>query len=461
MGVAALLLACRCSSRTFGLHVMIIVFYYVILARELEPAWRALPASSRLPIMPSLPSAPTLRACWAIASVHRCGSAYPAGVLLAAVFGYVLGRLVLRMRAIYLAIASWAFAETVHIFLTASYGFTRGELGLSVKPMFGNVEPLAYYFTFLALTVVVLLGIRALINSPIGYFMRAIKDDELRAKSLGIDTTRVKVAIFSISSAIAGLAGAFYAHYITLLSPQMVDFSEMAKIVIMVVIGGFGTFLGPDHRRGAGADRHDLPAEIRRMEPRGLRPHRHPADALQHGGARPPCSRRCGVAGTPDIMTTAAGSRLRRRRGRNRRVRARRRSGGLGRWRQGDRAREVACAGWHHGDVGGRHLGAGQPSHAGGRHRGLARPETLDVLARHGAAGLAGDEDELWQALAENSAPMLRFLEDKTPLVLRAGQPSRLLCRGAGRQAVRPHGLADADQPLHPVAAGGTGCASR
>jgi branched-chain amino acid transport system permease protein len=164
---------------------------------------------------------------------------------MAALFGLVLGRLVLRMRSIYLAIATWAFAETVHIYLTADYQFTRGELGLMVKPLYGNVDPLPYYFTFLALAVVVLIGLRALIDSPLGYFMRAIKDDELRAKSLGIDTTKVKITIFSISSAIAGLAGAFYGHFIVLLSPQMVDFSEMAKIVIMVVIGGFGSFLGP------------------------------------------------------------------------------------------------------------------------------------------------------------------------------------------------------------------------
>ena len=93
--------------------------------------------------------------------------------------------------------------------------------------------------------MLVLLGLRLLIDSPIGYFMRAIKDDELRAKSLGIDTTRVKIAVFAISSAMAGLAGGFYGHYVVLLSPQMVDFREMAKIVVMVVIGGFGTFLGP------------------------------------------------------------------------------------------------------------------------------------------------------------------------------------------------------------------------
>ena len=150
-----------------------------------------------------------------------------------------------EMRAIYLAIATWAFAETFHIYLTADYEFTRGELGLSVKSLYGTTNPMPYYYTFIALAVLVLLGLRLLIDSPLGYFMRAIKDDELRAKSLGIDTTKVKIAVFAISSAIAGLAGGFYGHYVVLLSPQMIDFSEMAKIVVMVVIGGFGTFLGP------------------------------------------------------------------------------------------------------------------------------------------------------------------------------------------------------------------------
>jgi branched-chain amino acid transport system permease protein len=167
------------------------------------------------------------------------------GTVLSAFCGLVLGRLVLKMRAIYLAIATWAFAETFHIYLTADYKFTRGELGLSVKSLYGTTNPLPYYYTFIGLVVVVLVGLRLLIDSPLGYFMRAIKDDELRAKSLGIDTTRVKIAVFALSSAIAGLAGGFYGHYIVLLSPQMIDFSEMAKIVVMVVIGGFGTFLGP------------------------------------------------------------------------------------------------------------------------------------------------------------------------------------------------------------------------
>ncbi|MBS0520301.1 MAG: branched-chain amino acid ABC transporter permease [Proteobacteria bacterium] len=228
----------------FALHVLTIGFYYVILASS----WNLLAGYTGQFSLAHHAFAAVGAYTSGLLGYHLGAPVWigiPAGVVLAALFGLVLGRLVLRMRAIYLAIATWAFAETVHIYLTADYEFTRGELGLSVKPLYGNIDPLPYYFTFLALAALVLIGLRALIDSPLGYFMRAIKDDELRAKSLGIDTTKVKIAVFSISSAIAGLAGAFYGHFIVLLSPQMVDFSEMAKIVIMVVIGGFGTFLGP------------------------------------------------------------------------------------------------------------------------------------------------------------------------------------------------------------------------
>jgi branched-chain amino acid transport system permease protein len=169
----------------------------------------------------------------------------PSGVAVAALLGYLLGRMVLKMRAIYLAIATWAFAETLHILLTAAYKFTRGELGLTVPPLYHNVRPDAYYYTFLALAVVSILMMYAIVHSPLGYFMRAIKDDELRAESLGVDTTSIKVFVFTISSAFAGLAGAFYAHYTLVLSPQMADFSEMAKLIIMVVVGGLGSFAGP------------------------------------------------------------------------------------------------------------------------------------------------------------------------------------------------------------------------
>jgi branched-chain amino acid transport system permease protein len=116
---------------------------------------------------------------------------------------------------------------------------------LSVPPLFESQDPRAYYFLFLALMLVCVLAMHVLVSSPLGAFMRAIKDDDLRAETLGIDTTRIKVLAFTVSSSIAGLAGAFYAHYVVVLSPQIADFSEMAKLIVMVVVGGLGTFAGP------------------------------------------------------------------------------------------------------------------------------------------------------------------------------------------------------------------------
>jgi len=67
----------------------------------------------------------------------------------------------------------------------------------------------------------------------------------MRAQSLGVDTTRVKLFAFTLSSGMAGVGGVLYAHYVLTLTPSIVDFSEMAKIIIIVVIGGLGHFIGP------------------------------------------------------------------------------------------------------------------------------------------------------------------------------------------------------------------------
>jgi branched-chain amino acid transport system permease protein len=167
------------------------------------------------------------------------------GIVAAAALGFALGRLVLAMRAIYLAISTWAFAETIHIVLAAAYPITRGELGLDVPPLFANLDPASYYVLFAGLAVVSVAIMYAIVRSPLGHFMRAIRDDDARAESLGVDTTRVKLIAFTIASAFAGLAGAFYGHYLVVLSPQMADFNEMAKLIIMVVLGGLGTTIGP------------------------------------------------------------------------------------------------------------------------------------------------------------------------------------------------------------------------
>ena len=228
----------------FAVHVLAISAYYVILAAS----WNMLAGFTGQFSL----------AQHAFAAIGAYGSgllvyhlrtplwvSIPAGVLIAAGGGFLLGLLVLHMRAIYLSIATWAFAETLRIVLTAAYEFTRGDLGLSVPSLYGHVRPTTYYYTFLGTAVLCLLLVHVMLKSPIGFFMRAVRDDPVRAQSLGVDTTRVKLFAFVASSAMAGFAGALYAHYVLTLTPSIVDFSEMARIVIMVVIGGLGSFAGP------------------------------------------------------------------------------------------------------------------------------------------------------------------------------------------------------------------------
>jgi len=169
-----------------------------------------------------------------------------AALLSSTLMGFILGVLCLRMRAIYLAIATWAFAESVRIFISMTYKLTRGDLGLAVPKLFlGEGRGIACYYFFLGLAVVTILMIMIINHSKMGYYLRAIRDDEMVARVMGINTTRWKIFAFIISSGIAGIAGAFYGHYNGLLTPVMVDFNEMALIVIMVVIGGIRSIPGP------------------------------------------------------------------------------------------------------------------------------------------------------------------------------------------------------------------------
>jgi len=169
-----------------------------------------------------------------------------ASVLSSAFMGFILGMLCLRMRAIYLAIATWAFAESVRITISMTYEVTRGDLGLAVPKLFsGGGQGVAYYFLFLGLAAASVLMIMLIMRSKMGYYLRAIRNDEMVARVMGINTTRWKILAFILSSGTAGIAGAFYGHYNGLLTPVMVDFNEMAFIVIMVVIGGIRSIAGP------------------------------------------------------------------------------------------------------------------------------------------------------------------------------------------------------------------------
>ncbi len=230
--------------RGYQLHILIVSFYYVVLVSS----WNLL-AGYTGQFSLAHHSFATIGGYASGLLIFHFGTpiwlSMLAAPILTLLLGLILGVLVLRMRTIYLAIATWAFGETFRITISANYTLTRGDAGLSVPSLFGLSDLRPYYYLFLVLMILALLFMRWLVLSPVGSFMRAIKDDELAAKAMGVNTIRWKLFIFSITSCIAGTIGVFYAHYIALLSPVTMKFTEMGKIVIMATIGGLGSFIGP------------------------------------------------------------------------------------------------------------------------------------------------------------------------------------------------------------------------
>jgi branched-chain amino acid transport system permease protein len=168
-----------------------------------------------------------------------------AGVVVAAVAGWGLGTLCLRMRAIYLALATWAFAESVRLLVTVEYQVTRGDLGLATPFLFGSPRSKGYYQVFLVVAIVAVLAAWQIVHSRVGIYMRAIRDDEEAAAVMGVDTFRWKRVVFAVSAVFAATAGGLQGHYVGLLSPTPMKFNEMAMIVVMVIVGGLRTFAGP------------------------------------------------------------------------------------------------------------------------------------------------------------------------------------------------------------------------
>jgi branched-chain amino acid transport system permease protein len=170
------------------------------------------------------------------------------GGFIAALISYIIGSLTLNMRGIYLALSTWAFAGSFRIFLAINYEVTRGELGLQVPYLYGvilGMSSMIYYYTTLALTVVAILAIYKIIHSRMGLFLKAIREDDVAAEVAGVDTVKYKKRVFILSGFIAGIFGAYWAHYLGVISPAIFAFEQMSIAIIMATMGGYGTFLGP------------------------------------------------------------------------------------------------------------------------------------------------------------------------------------------------------------------------
>ncbi|HSV53664.1 MAG TPA: branched-chain amino acid ABC transporter permease [Burkholderiaceae bacterium] len=170
-----------------------------------------------------------------------------AGLLSAAV-GVVVGLPALRVKGIYLGIATLSFGFIVEEVLARWESVTGGNSGIHVKhpDVFGwKVDSgEEFYFVCLAIAVLATLAILNLLRSPTGRAFVAIRDSEISAQSMGIHLARYKTLSFAISAALAGIGGALYAHKLSFISPDQFNILQSIDLLLMVVIGGLGSVHG-------------------------------------------------------------------------------------------------------------------------------------------------------------------------------------------------------------------------
>lgn len=167
------------------------------------------------------------------------------GSAIAAILGFGLGFLCLRMGGIYLSLTTLGFSEIVRLIITNEYEITRGTMGLEVPSLLGFYSKTSYYYIMFAVAILVIIFLNKLVKSDLGLAFKSVLNDELAASSCGVDTIRVRVVAFTISSSIAGLAGGLYGHYLLLITPDIPSLGQMFMVLAMTIIGGMGTLSGP------------------------------------------------------------------------------------------------------------------------------------------------------------------------------------------------------------------------
>ena len=177
-------------------------------------------------------------------------SALLAGVFAAAVAGLVIGAIAIRREGIYFAMITLALAYMLAYFFQHA-SFTGGEEGIQGIPrgkLLGLVSldnDLALYFFVLAIFAAVFLLVLRIVHSPYGQVLKAIRENEPRAISLGYNVDRYKLLAFVLSASIAGLGGALKALVMHLATLQDVRWEQSGEVILMTLLGGLGTFAGP------------------------------------------------------------------------------------------------------------------------------------------------------------------------------------------------------------------------
>jgi len=172
------------------------------------------------------------------------------GVAAAALLGLIIGGLAIRRSGIYFSMITLALAQMLYFFFLQA-PFTHGEDGLQGIPrgrllgIFSLDNDLTLYYVVLALFVGGYLFIQRVVRSPFGQLLSAVRDNEARAISLGYAPDRAKLLVFVLSATLAGLAGALKALVLGFASLTDAHWSTSGLVILMVLVGGVGTLLGP------------------------------------------------------------------------------------------------------------------------------------------------------------------------------------------------------------------------
>jgi branched-chain amino acid transport system permease protein len=177
------------------------------------------------------------------------------GIIMGGVFGFLIGLLVLRLRRTYLALFTIGFSEILRVALNAEIAITDGPNGLELAPLFpegiflfgfyfGPANKIPPYYVMLALFLGSMALMYWLAASRFGLFIRAIREDEEAAAALGVHVVRYKVLVFTITAMIAAAAGAVFAHFIGVITPNILLILQMSLVIAMAVIGGLEVLIG-------------------------------------------------------------------------------------------------------------------------------------------------------------------------------------------------------------------------
>lgn len=170
-----------------------------------------------------------------------------AGPVIVLPIALVVGWVCFRLRGPYFTLATIAVGEMVRLVALNWRDLTGGAVGVVIRPsIFSGTSKIPYYYIILVIAAATVALCYFISRRKLGYFFMAIREDEETAESIGIDTTRYKLAALAISAALTAAAGAFYANYFLFVDPTIVlPLALSVEIVLMAIIGGLGTVAGP------------------------------------------------------------------------------------------------------------------------------------------------------------------------------------------------------------------------